>query len=288
MRFVEGRGGFVMIEIENALATATITPYGGQVLHYRPREVAEDLLFVSERAHFTPGQENKGGVPICWPWFGPDPDGQGRGLHGFIRCLPWTVHAAEAMDDGSTRVRLGVADDDATRERWPFYFNLWVDILVGRTLSVTLITRNAGDDPMRITQGLHTYLKVGDATRARITGLDGCRYIDKARGAQDRSVIQRGPVSVGAEVNRIYEGVPSRLAIEDPVLERRILIDAQHSRTCVVWNPWVEIAREMADLDDEDYRRFICVETVNTASEVIAIPPGQEARIAAEYRLETL
>lgn len=288
LRFVEGRGGFVMIEIVTALATATITPYGGQVLHYRPVEAAEDLLFVSERAYFTAGKENKGGVPVCWPWFGPDPDGLGRELHGFIRSRPWRVHACEAMDDGAIRVRLGIADDDATRALWPFYFNLWADICVGATLSVTLTTRNAGDDPIRITQGLHTYFSVGDASRATVTGLDGCRYIDKARGAQDRSVVQQGRVGFEAEVNRIYEEVPARLAVEDPVLQRRILIDTQGSRTCVVWNPWVEVAREMPDLDDADYRRFICVETVNTASEVVMIPPGREARIGAEYRIEQL
>nr|WP_240905573.1 D-hexose-6-phosphate mutarotase [Thiorhodococcus mannitoliphagus] len=288
MRFVEGRSGFLMIEVENALATATITPFGGQVLHYRPREAPDDLLFLSDQAHFTAGKENKGGIPICWPWFGPDPEGQGRATHGFIRCLPWTLHVCEELEDGSTRIHLGITDDEATRAIWPLPFELGVEILVGSTLAVTLVSRNRGDHPMRITQGLHSYFKVGDATRIRVLGLEGCRYIDKARGAGDARIVQDGAITVGAEVNRIYEAVPARLAIEDPVLGRRIGIDTRHSRTCVVWNPWIETCREMEDLGDEDYRRFICVETVNTASEVIEIPPGQEARIGADYRVESL
>ncbi|PQJ94830.1 D-hexose-6-phosphate mutarotase, partial [Chromatium okenii] len=113
----------------------------------------------------------------------------------------------------------------------------------------------------------------------------------KAAGAGDALIKQSGAVTVGSEVNRIYERVPSRLQIEDPVLHRRIVIDAVHSQTCVVWNPWVETAEAMDDLDDLDdldYLRFICVETVNTASEVIDIPAQGEARIGAEYRIEAL
>ncbi len=165
LRFVEGRGGLVMMEIENALATATITLHGGQVLSYRPRGTAEDLLFVSERAYFAPGQEIKGGVPICWPWFGRDPEGQGRVIHGFARALPWSVLACEARPDGATWVRLGLADDDRTRALWPHPFKLRVEIEVGATLSVTLIAAIPVDVPYRITQGLHAYFKIGDPTR---------------------------------------------------------------------------------------------------------------------------
>ncbi len=107
-------------------------------------------------------------------------------------------------------------------------------------------------------------------------------------GAGDAIIVQQGPVIVASEVNRIYEAVPASLAIEDPALDRRIRIDSRHSRTCVVWNPWVETARAMEDLDDLDYQRFLCVETVNTASEVIEIPPHGESRLAADYRIEPL
>lgn len=288
LRFSENHGGLAMIEIANGLATATISPYAGQVLAYRPSAAPDDLLFVSERAYYAPGKAIKGGIPICWPWFGPDPEDKGRGGHGFVRAWPWEVRACKSQPDGSTLVKLGLADDASTRAIWPWFFNLRLEVVVGATLSVALITRNAGDAPIRITQGLHTYFKVGDATQTRVERLDGCRYIDKAAGAGDAVVVQEGAVTVSGEVNRIYEQVPASLSIEDPVLNRRIRIDAQHSRTCVVWNPWVETARAMDDLDDLDYLRFLCVETVNTASEAIEIPPQGESRIVAEYRIEPL
>ena len=286
LRIVAGRGGLAMIEVYNNFANATISPYAGQVLSYCPVPLKDDLLFVSERAFFAPGQGIKGGVPICWPWFGADP--AGRPAHGFARSLPWSLLATATLPSGATRVTLGLADDAETRALWPHHFNLLVKVTVGATLGVELITRNAGDEPFLITQGLHTYFRVGDATRVRVLGLEQCSYIDKAAGAKDAVVTQEGPVTVAAEVNRIYESVPPVLTIEDPVMKRRIRISSRHSATCVVWNPWVETARAMADLDDQDYRIMLCVETVNTASEVIGVPGGGEARLAAEYAIEPL
>lgn len=288
LRFTAGRGGLAMIEVDNGLAAACLSPYAGQILTYRPAGVAEDLLFVSERAYFAAGQAIKGGIPICWPWFGPDPEGRGRGGHGFVRAWPWRVEVCESLPDGATRIQFGMTDDQATRTIWPYGFNLTLEVTIGATLAVALVTRNTDDRPLRITQGLHTYFQVGDATQVRVEGLAGCRYIDKAAGAGDAIIVQDGPVTVASEVNRIYEQVPAHLTIEDPVLNRRIRIATEHSRTCVVWNPWIETACAMDDLDDADYRRFLCVETVNTASEVIQVPPHGEYRLVAEYEIELL
>lgn len=289
LRFVEGRGGLTLIEIDNGLARATLTTHGAQVLSYRPAEARDDLLFVGERAYFAPDQEIKGGVPICWPWFGRDPAEPARVIHGFARFRTWSVLACETRPDGATWVRFGLADDETTRTLWPPYFNLWVEVTVGVTLKVLLTTRNAGDEAFTITQGLHAYFKIGDPAQIRVLGLDGCRYLDKAADAPPDAVgVQAGPLGFEAEINRIYESVPPQLVIEDAALARRIRIDSTHSRTCVVWNPWIAGARAMPDLDDADYRRFVCVETVNTASEIITIQPQGEARIGAEYRIESL
>lgn len=288
LRFTKGRGDLPMIEVDTGQARALISVYAGQVLAYQPNSATEDLLFVSERAYFAPGSGIKGGIPICWPWFGPDPEDRGRGGHGFARTLPWTVHACECCPDGSILIRLGLADDENTRASWPYFFNLWLEIRVGTTLRLTLTTRNSGDRPFRITQGLHAYFKVGDATQVRVEGLDGCDYLDKSAGGADAVIRQTGAVTVASEVNRIYEQVPARLYIDDPLLARRIRIDTEHSSTCVVWNPWIDTARAMDDLDDEDYQRFICVETVNTASEVIEVLPNDACRLSAEYQIESL
>lgn len=288
LRLREGRGGLTMIEIENALATALISLHGGQVLSYRPYAAGSDLLFVGERARFEPGQEIKGGIPVCWPWFGQDPERRGRPIHGFARLRTWTLLSTVSLPNGATRVVLGVADDSETRALWPYYFNLLTEITVGAALGVELIARNAGDAPFRITQGLHSYFRVGDSAAVRVLGLEGCRYIDKAMGAGDAIRLQEGPATVSGEVNRIYEQVPPLLVLEDPALGRRIRIATRHSATCVVWNPGPERIRTFPDLGERDYRDMLCVETVNAASEVIEVPGGGEARLAADYGIDPL
>lgn len=288
LRLTPGRGGLPMIEIENGLASALISLHAGQVLAYRPASAAQDLLFLSERAYFAPGKAIKGGVPICWPWFGADPEGQGRPAHGFVRSMPWTLLSTQALEGGATRVTLGIADDKETRAQWPHQFNLILAVTVGDTLGTELITRNPGDRPYSITQALHTYFHVGDASRARVLGLEGCRYIDKSADGKDAAITQEGPVTFSGEVNRIYQSVPGVLLIEDPALGRRLRIASRNSATCIVWNPWVETARAMGDLDDEDYRIMLCVETANAADEVVEVPAGGETRLGAEYRIEPL
>lgn len=286
LRLREGRGGLPVIEIDNGLASARISLHGGQVLAYRPAAAGRDLLFESTRAWFEPGRATKAGIPICWPWFGRDP--QGRTIHGFVGERRWTLLGTANLPSGAARVRLGISDDAETRAIWPHRFDLAVEATVGETLSVELIARNTGSQPYRVTQGLHSYFRVGDVRRTRLLGLEGCRYIDKSVGGDDAIRVQAGPVLVDREVNRIYERVPPDLVLEDPTLGRRIRIASRHSSTCVVWNPWIETARAMEDLGDLDYLDFLCVETVNAASEVIEIPSGGEVRLAAEMAVEPL
>jgi len=273
-----------MLEIDNGQATARVSVYAGQVLSFKLEGVEDDLLFLGGKAYFETGKAIKGGVPICWPWFGPDPEGEGRAAHGFVRSWRWTLISTKALADGSTEVRLGIADDADTRAIWPQTFNLFQVITVGATLKLELITLNAGDVPFSITQGFHSYFRVGDISQTRVHGLDGVRYIDKL--ADSARKIQHGEVLIDGEVDRVYEGVDGDLFIDDAANGRRIRIRGSNSSTCVVWNPWIETARSMADLDDDDYQRFVCVETLNAGSEVIEVQPRGEVSIGLEIGVE--
>ncbi|MGD8207069.1 MAG: D-hexose-6-phosphate mutarotase [Thiohalocapsa sp.] len=278
-----GNGGFPLIRIDNEHAYAEVCAYGGQVLAYRPEDEPEQLLFVSNEAFFRPGKAIKGGIPVCWPWFGPDPEARGRPDHGFVRTRRWRLLSTETMVDGATRVRLGTRDDDASRALWPHSFAVEVEVTVGPTLEVALLSRNLADQPVRITQALHTYFRVGDIRRTQVLGLAGHEYIDKVGEASRR--VQSGPVNFDGPVNRIYLQTTDDLTIDDPVLGRRIQICREGSRSAVIWNPWVEQSRAMPDFGDAEYLGMVCVESTNAADDAVELASGASHRLASRYSI---
>jgi glucose-6-phosphate 1-epimerase len=286
LTFHTGMDDQPIAKIHNATATAEISLYGGHVLSYKPHGETEDVIFLSDLATCAKGKAIRGGIPICWPWFGADPDGLGRPNHGFVRNRLWQVIATAAIDSGTTKLTLGLSDTDDTRNLWPYRFELAIAITVGDALTVELITRNTGNTPFKLTQALHTYFTVGDIDRVRVRGLEGKYYLDKVDG--DARKFQSGAIAITGEVDRIYLDVPAVLTIDDPALDRQIHTTSSGNTTAVVWNPWIEKAAAMGDLGNTDYQRMICVETTNAASDVIEVAPGETFCLGANYRVHRL
>jgi len=282
--FETGEGGLPFIRVNNDKATALISIYGGQVLAFQPKHADSDLLFLSKRAYYQSGKAIKGGVPICWPWFGPDPEGLNRPAHGFMRNRLWEVIETSATVEGDNRIVLGLSDTPETQSIWPRAFILRLEITIGETLNLALVTRNTGSQSFAVTQAFHTYFSVGDIRQTTVLGLENTQYIDKVNDNQQMN--QTGAVTINTEVDRIYLDVGNELVIHDTVMKRRIHILSKGNRTAVVWNPWAKISAEMADLQDDDYLRFICVETTNAATDTVNIQPGSEFRLVANYRIE--
>lgn len=283
--FVDGPGGWLHAHIQGPHATARVSLHGAQVLSFAPQGALGDLLYVSERAQYVPGKAIRGGIPVCWPWFGPDPQGLGRPAHGLARTRPWAVCGSGVTPAGDTWLTLGLEDSPDTRAVWPHGFALRLEITVGARLRLALTTRNTGDTPFTLTQALHSYFAVADIDRARVTGLEGCRYIDKAAGAGGAVRAQTGELRFTSEVDRIYTPAPAEVTLDDTAGRRRIRIACEGSRSAVVWNPGAAIAAAMADLPDDGYRRFVCVETANAADDAVTLAPGGEHRLAAEIGL---
>lgn len=284
LEIIAGKGGLPMIQIKSAKAQALISIHAGQVLSFQPNGESEDVMFLSSKAYYQDGKAIKGGAPICWPWFGADPEGKGRPGHGFVRNRGWNVVATEALANGDIKVTVGLDDTPETQAIWPHSFSLRQEIIIGDSLNLSLITRNTGKEKFSVTQAFHTYFKVGDITRAKVLGLAGCDYLDKAGGGSVQKH-QTGDVTIDAEVDRIYLNVGNTLTIDDIALNRRIQITSQGSKTAVVWNPWEKIAKEMADLEDTDYQRLLCVETTNAANDVVEVSSGEECKLSANYRV---
>ncbi|MEH6456560.1 MAG: D-hexose-6-phosphate mutarotase [Cocleimonas sp.] len=281
----EGKSGLPQIKIDNKYGSALISIYGAQLLSYKTKMNQEnELLFVSESAYFEEGKAIKGGIPICWPWFGRDPENLGRQMHGFARNMLWQIEETESINDEGTKVVLSLSESDESYKLWPHDFKVILTINVGKTLRLSLQTVNTGNKAFSITQALHAYFGVEDIGQTQVAGLDGVKYIDTVNGA-NKSEMQEGSISVNQEIDRIYTDVPNRTVLIDQKSKREVVIDSSGSKTTVVWNPWIAISKSSGDLNDDAYKRFICIETANAAEDVVVIEPSDSFTIEAEYKV---
>ncbi len=280
--FKQTEGGLIVVEVGNAQATARIALQGAQVLDWTPAG-GQPVIWVSPGAIYTAGKSVRGGVPVCWPWFGPHTTEAGFPAHGFARTQCWEMVQVQQLSDGSTTLSLRLLQDANTRLLWPHDAELLLLVNVGRRLQIDLLTRNTGDEAFTVTQALHTYFAVSDVREVSVRGLEEVAYIDKvADGARD---VQSGPVMFCAETDRIYLDQGGECVIDDPGLQRRICIRREGSRSTVVWNPWAEKSVAMADMGEDAYRGMLCVEASNAAEDAVCIEPGGEHRLQVSYRL---
>lgn len=284
LEFVVDNGGLVFADMKAGQASARVSTYAGQVLSYKPSDTDRDVLFLSEKAYYADGKAIKGGVPVCWPWFGPDPLDEGRPGHGYVRNRQWQVTDSEALGDGGVRLLMSPIVDDSEEVVGGNRLGLSIQIDLGRALDIRLVSSNLGDEPVIITQALHTYFSIGDINNTGVHGLEGTSYIDKMDNGAEKP--QDAEVVVQGEVDRIYTHVPHELVIDDEEHNRRIHIRSMGSDSAVVWNPWKATAQGMADLGDKDYKRMICVETCNAGPDIVKLAPGEEHTLAANISIE--
>lgn len=281
--FKEGPNGFPVALITTPHATAAITPYGAHLLSYRLDSDPRDLLFLSEKALFQEGIPIRGGVPVCWPWFGPDPEDKGRSDHGLVRTRMWNVVASDLLQDQECAITFELTDTSETYALWPHRFRLILKLTVGKTLTLELTTENRGDTPFELTQAFHTYFSIGNITHTRVTGLEGLTYIDKTDGGCEKR--ENGPLSIHAETDRIYPFDGNDIIIHDEILRRAIRIQSEGSRSAVVWNPWIRVCQQKADLAEDDYQKMLCIETANAGDDIITLVAGESYTLKAIYSL---
>jgi glucose-6-phosphate 1-epimerase len=280
--FEGGPGGWAVAEIRNAHAAATVSLYGGQALTFQPHGHAP-VLWASGHSLYRAGKAIRAGIPICWPWFGPHPTDPAQPAHGFVRTATWNVLSVAALADGATQIRMRVRDRDLPEGRWPHIFDLRCVVTVGTELRVELIARNPGDAPYTYSGALHSYFSVSDIGAITIHGLDSCDYLDQLDGQRKT---QQGPITIGAETDRIYLDTTATCVIDDPGLGRRIRVAKAGSHSTVVWNPWVEKARRLADFGEEEYHDMVCVETANAATNAVTVAPDNEHRLVVVIGVE--
>jgi len=281
LNFKMGDGGIPLVEIENEFATAVISLQGAHVLSWVPKG-EEDVIWLSADATFAMGKSVRGGIPICWPWFGAHESESRFPAHGFARTVLWTVKQTRALDNGETQIlfQLDTSKLDETLQAiWSQATLAEYTITIGQTLMLELTTSNKSDKPLTLGQALHTYFKISDIEQTTLTGLEGKDYLDKTAGFERK--VQAGSIVIKQEVDRIYLQTADNVVIDD--VKRKIKIEKKGSLSTVVWNPWQEVANKMGDLGKEGYRHMLCVESANAADDIITIAPDESHTLQVCY-----
>jgi len=273
----EEHGELTRARITLPTCDATVYLQGAHLAHWQPTG-QEPVLFLSEHSAFTPGKAIRGGVPICFPWFGGRTDGGPGPSHGFARTTPWEVAFAALLPDTGEGDRLQLtfvlAASELSESLGFSGFRVAYELSIGRTLTMRLTVANFGEGPFHFEDALHAYFQVGDVRHASITGLESAPFLDKRDDNKAKSA-PSAPLQLTQWTDRVFPASSSSPTILDAANHRRIVLEKQHSATTVVWNPWSDGAAALADLGSDEWQHFLCVEAANAATDAITLEPGQ-------------
>src|SRR5271157_597863 len=281
---VEGNGGMPKAVITAAAVSGEMYLHGAHVTSWRPTG-ADEVLFVSSKSRWDDSHAIRGGIPICFPWFGDKAGDPQAPAHGFVRAKSWQLEST-AYDGSAATVSMFTGSDDTTKKWWPADFRLVHRVTFGAELVLELLLTNTGAVPLRFEEALHTYHRVGDVTRIRVRGLGGVHYLDKTDSLREK--VQQGDIMIESETDRVYLNTQHSLELDDPISHRRTRITKENSSTTVIWNPWVEKAKAFADLGDDEWKQMICIETSNVSDLAVELVPGQQHKMKATIEIAGL
>lgn len=283
VRLEKGQGGLQRLTIQTAQAAAEIYLHGAHVTQFQAKG-QKPVLFMSGKSLFEPGKPIRGGIPICFPWFGPRQDGQPGSPHGFARLVEWEIVSAEQTSE-AMEIHLRLESSEATRALWTGEFTADYRVRIGVALSLELQVRNNGSQPLRIEEALHTYLAVSDARQVSIEGLVGTSYFT-AVGTPRTETEGAAPIRITAETDRVYLNTQATCVAHDPGWQRKLIVKKTGSNATVVWNPWIAKAKAMPDFGDDEWPFMLCIETCNVRENAVTIAPGQSHTMEAVIRAE--
>lgn len=260
------------IAVSNTIAKAKIALQGGHIFDFQLKG-KRALLWLSKDSYFEKGKAIRGGIPICWPWFGAHKSDATLPNHGFARTSLWKHIKTDEINDQQTKVTLQLKSSNETLKIWPYLFELNLEISIGEKLSVSLTTKNLDIKPFAISQALHSYLLIDDINEVYIDGLDQKRYYNKVDDSFNN--LQDGKLFFVAETDRIYQGISSAVKLHDK--KDLISLSTKGSQTVVIWNPGEALAAKMPDLSD--HKTMLCIESANTLDDELLIQPNDTHKL---------
>lgn len=265
--------GLPKIQVASAFSTAEIYPHGAHVTRFQ-QNGEPPLLFLSRQSLFASDKAIRGGIPVCFPWFGAR---EGAVMHGFARLTTWELTETAADPQGRVKLIFRLPPERLVAAGWPPAY-VTLTVTVAERLTLQLAVRNDTAQAFVFEDCLHTYFAVGDISQVEITGLKGVQYLDKVE--QFARKLETGDaIKISSEVDRVYLNTTGTVEIRDAKWHRTITVAKSGSASTVVWNPWQAKARAMTDFGDDEYPGMVCVESGNVGESKVMLQPGQSAAL---------
>lgn len=251
-----------LLQLDSGSFCATLSLLGGQLLSFQPYG-QQAWLYMSPQAVLQPGKAIRGGVPVCWPWFGAHPTDPDAPSHGVARQQSWQLLAVE-QDGDAFHVKL----------QGPQWQGLSVQLdytLADSFIGMQLHTHNNSTQAHTVSAALHSYLAVSDSRSIRLEGLENTVFEDKVAARFSRMPSE--PLQLNGELDAIVYS-EADVVLTDPAWRRRLRVSREGSASVVVWNPWQDKAARLADLPDEGWHDFICIEAANAGEDSRLLQAG--------------
>ena len=263
-------------------AQATITLFGAHLVSWKSAD-GKQQLFCSARSALDGSRAIRGGVPVIFPQFAQRGDGM---RHGFARVSNWRL-ADSGIDDGWAFAAFTLTHEDlapAIGAAWAHEFCLRLRVAVcAHELQLSLDVHNTGAAEFSFASALHSYFLVEQLNRASVGGLQDLRYSDSTTQLDMPGTQSQKELAFSGKLDRIYHEIPGALTLNTGAhtlhLEQAGFTDA------VVWNPGALDAAALADMADDEYERFVCIEPALTEARQLpagAIWCGQQRVLATK------
>ncbi len=251
------------ISISHINGEATISLYGGQVLGWQPKG-HQPVFWLSHNTEYKEGKAIRGGIPLCWPWFGayenPPIQSEKPCLinHGFARLSHWKLIEHQIHKE-SVSVTL-INEGENKSPLWPTAYKLTQVLTFGKDFTQSLTIDNLSNQAIKYTGALHSYFCVQSPENTTIDALSDLTFHDKTIQQEN----QKSPlINCKGEIDRVYLGSP-KAVIKDLIGNREIEVSTQGCNQWVLWNPGAKLAKNMKDIHLGGENEFVCLEAANT------------------------
>lgn len=255
--------------IEHKNVQAKVSLLGGQVLSWQPTDEKE-VFWLSKNSSLEQGKAIRGGIPLCWPWFGvhPNDNDNKEGNHGFARVQLWQVDNIDITELG-VEICLSWQGRNMS-DLWPFSCRLTQVLFFGKSFNQVFTMKNLSEKDSYYTGALHSYLSVSNPENTSLTQLAKAPFDDKLTGNNCTATPLVTTLANGVDpVDRVYHS-NDVMKVVDSHWQRTIVIKATNTKQWVFWNPGLELANNMIDIHKNGEQEFICLEAANTHRQLLA------------------